>query len=306
MTGGRDEYDEMDRYRLDDVTAERLLSGQIDPDDAPPGYRSVAAALHRASAASSPGGSPARELATVAAVVDAVRSTVPDVPLPRRRRMLTEILTAKVAAIAAVTVLGATAAAAATNSLPDPAQRAVSHMASHVGLSVPGPNSHANAHATAAHGAAGDHATGPDATGNAQFGLCTAYAAGPDTTNPHSRKNDAVAFRNLQKAADDAGLSIADFCKNVTPPTTSGTTPETEADAPDDHAPPVSTPGKGGPPSVTPPVSTPRGSGPPASTPPFSTPPVSTPVTTPPVSVPVGPPSSVPPVSTPDGNGHRP
>jgi hypothetical protein len=39
---------------LDDATAERLLSGRLDPDDAPPGYAPVARLLHAAAAPPSP------------------------------------------------------------------------------------------------------------------------------------------------------------------------------------------------------------------------------------------------------------
>jgi hypothetical protein len=157
----------------------------------------------------------------------------------------------------AVLLTGGTAAAA-TGSLPAPAQSAVAGALDHVGISVPGPNSHANqrakdnaknkaerkaqnkaenksknkghgvpnAHAPKAHSDATDggdanDATktgqGPDATGAAKYGLCTAWAATP-TPSAHSHKRDSVAFTNLQKAAAAAGKSVDDYCKDVTPP----------------------------------------------------------------------------------------
>jgi hypothetical protein len=218
--------------------------------------------------------------------------------------MLARLLSAKVAAIAAFVLLGATAAAAATSTLPDSAQGFVSNAARHVGLSIPKPNNHANAHASN-HSAtpANAAAVGPDASGDAKFGLCTAYAAGNATSNPHSHKSTSVAFRNLQAAATDAGMSIADYCKTATPPTTETTTTTTEPSAATTHGneshgsngglhdsipvgPPASTP-------VGPPVSTPVG-------PPVSVgPPTSTPVG-PHISTPVGPPVSPP------GDTHRP
>jgi len=197
MTDERDLDDEMKRFGLDDLTADRLLSGQVAPADALPGYGLIAEAVQTAAQAAGPGPATdtARETATVAAVVEALRSHSPVHLEVRRRSMLGKFLTAKAAAIAAVAVLGVTAAAAATNALPDPAQKAISDAGSHVGLSIPTPNSHANAHATAKHGKSEDAgvtgssgAVGPDATGSAKFGLCTAYAAGPSTTNPHSGK----------------------------------------------------------------------------------------------------------------------
>jgi hypothetical protein len=176
--------------------------------------------------------------------------------------MLPHLLSAKVGVAALVAVLaGGTAAAAATGSLPDPAQRVVSGALSHVNVSVPEPNEHANAQASAhAKGAKDKGATdktkpdhaggkGPDATGPAKFGLCTAWSAGPSTTNPHSGKADSVAFSNLQQAATDAGSSVADFCKDAVHPhgPDTSTTSETSTDtSTGKHAPPVSTPNRGG------------------------------------------------------------
>jgi hypothetical protein len=63
---------------------------------------------------------------------------------------------------------------------------------------------------------------GPDATGPAHRGLCTAwFAAGPK--NPQ-----AVAFRNLLRAADAAGQDVEEFCADVVPPTTTATGPAVE------------------------------------------------------------------------------
>ena len=61
-------------------------------------------------------------------------------------------------------------------------------------------------------------ATGPDATGQAKFGLCQAFAGATDAVDA-SNKEGSVAYRNLAEAAAAAGESVADFCKDVTPPT---------------------------------------------------------------------------------------
>ncbi len=232
MSAERDLDNEMKRFALDDLTADRLLAGKLAPEDAPPGYQAIAQAVQTA-AGTSPAIETTRDAATVAVVVEALRSSAKPPLRARRKSMLAQLLSAKVAAIAAVTVLGATAAAAATNTLPAPAQTAVSDAASHVGLAIPKPDSHANTHATdhpgrPANSAATAHATGPDATGNAKYGLCTAYAAGPSTTNPHSQRDNAVAFRNLATSAAAAGQSIGDYCKGATPPTHDGTTDTTD------------------------------------------------------------------------------
>src|SRR5262249_21686748 len=158
------------------------------------------------------------ERATVAAMVETLRS-VPSAFQPAwRRSKIARARGVKVAAIAAAVLVGATAAGAATNSLPGPAQRAISDAVSHLGLTLPKPT----------RGHAGKP-VGPNAADRAKYGLCHAYASGPATTNPHSRRHSSVAFANLQKAADAAGMSIADYCKNAVPPTSGNkAVPETD------------------------------------------------------------------------------
>jgi hypothetical protein len=168
--------------------------------------------------------------------------------------MFAQLLSAK-AAVAAGTLaalLAGGTAAAATGSLSVPAQTAVSSALSHVGVSVPTPNSHANSQATdnphrvtpsdAGDTSPADSAKGPDATGPAKFGLCTAWAATP-TPNAHSHKHTAVAFANLQKAAGAAGMSVTDYCKGVTPPSEK---PETTTTPTTGSHGPSSSPGKSG------------------------------------------------------------
>ena len=141
MSGQRDWNGEMNRFPIDDSTAERLLSGRLSPDDAPPGYAGLAGMVQAATGPTIPA-ELASELRVVAAGVAAVRSAH---TTPRRKSMLTKLLSAKVAAIAVTAVLAtAGAAAAATGTLPAPAQTTVSNTAAHVGISVPKPNSHAN------------------------------------------------------------------------------------------------------------------------------------------------------------------
>jgi hypothetical protein len=181
-----------------------------------------------------------REAATVAVFVAALRSDRPADLSIRRKSKRGRVRGAKVAAIAAATVFGATAAAAATNTLPEQAQTAISDAGSHVGLSIPKPkshaNSHANAHATAKSAKSEDagkaanagEATGPDVSGSAKYGLCTAYFAGPTTPNPHSGKHSSVAFSNLEKAAGGPA-NVADYCKDAAPPKHEGATGPTGA-----------------------------------------------------------------------------
>jgi hypothetical protein len=72
--------------------------------------------------------------------------------------------------------------------------------------------------AEASNGGAGNGAaTGPDATEQASFGLCQAFA---DTNQPVDVRNGegSVAYRNLAEAAAAAGQSVADFCEDVPSP----------------------------------------------------------------------------------------
>jgi hypothetical protein len=243
MTGSDDLRDAMASFLSPDQV-EPLLGGASAPGALDAGASRVGrllAAMH------SPAGLTAsrnerqehqehREHQAVAAIVEAIREAPQPLAAHRRSRVLTKRMSAKAAVIAAtLTALlaGGTAAAAATGSLPAPAQSAASSALAHVGLSVPSPNAHANPHATdkshrgpKAHGGAKDGdggadpksgAKGPDATGNAKYGLCHAWAANP-TPNAHSHKRDSVAFTNLQAAAETAGTSVAGYCKGVTPP----------------------------------------------------------------------------------------
>jgi hypothetical protein len=140
--------------------------------------------------------------------------------------MIAKLLSAKAAAIAVTTLLGATGAAAATGSLPTPAQTKVASALGHAGVYVPNTSHEAKADAAKADDSTAPATTtddtktddsttdttathGPDVMGTAQFGLCNAAKHnGNDTaTDPHG-----VAFQNLQTAAAAAGQSVTDFC----------------------------------------------------------------------------------------------
>lgn len=140
----------LNRHSLDEDSATRMLQGAVHPDDAPPGYGSVAGLLAAASAR--PTLDEDAGAATIAAMVEAIRDAGP-VAQPRRKPMLGKLLAGK--AIAAVAVLGltATGAVAAAGSLPEPVQGVVSDAVSHVGVDIPHPN-HGK---SAGHRQDGDH-----------------------------------------------------------------------------------------------------------------------------------------------------
>ncbi|HZN13138.1 MAG TPA: hypothetical protein VFB78_02630 [Acidimicrobiales bacterium] len=119
---------------IDEAVTERLLSGTVTPDDAPPGLSGVAAAL-AAAAEPVPTAGPGAPL--LAAMVSAIETPARPTPTPRRNPVLAKVLSTKVAITAAVLVLGVGSAAAATNNLPDAAQDGVSRAVSHVGIDLP-------------------------------------------------------------------------------------------------------------------------------------------------------------------------
>jgi hypothetical protein len=123
-----------DPNSLDDLTGERLLRGSLGPEDAPPGYAPVALLLGQAR-----GGLERADLGCDDAVVAGLAAAVLDNPStdPRRRPVITKLLTAKAAAVAAALTLSATAAAASTGNLPGPAQHALARVAAHAGLDLP-------------------------------------------------------------------------------------------------------------------------------------------------------------------------
>lgn len=118
--------------------------------------------------------------------------------------MLAKFLTAKVATVAltaAVAVGGVAAAATVAQS-----DRAVGKAVAEV--DKPEAASHASSSDTTR-----PDAGGPDASGAARKGLCTAWAAGKGAE--HGAKEDAAAFKALAEAAGGAD-NVASFCAEAT------------------------------------------------------------------------------------------
>jgi hypothetical protein len=243
------------RLALDEGTAERLLTGRLDPADAPPGYSPVAALLAAVSAPPD-----TEELAGQAAIVAvfaaATRSHSPQLIDPRRSGVLTKLLTAKAATAVLGVLMTGGVAAAATGNLPAPAQQAAHALLG--GAGVPAP---AEATATTR-----SHPVGPKAAGPAVQGLCRAWSAGQG--GQHGSKLDAPAFAALTKAAGGTN-QIAAYCAQVTANTPAGT-----GQGAPSSSPPASTATgsrRGGPPSSLPASSAPESGhgqgGPPSSLP---------------------------------------
>jgi hypothetical protein len=139
----RDAFDRgMDALTLDANTAERLVTGAVGVDDAPPRYRSVVRVLDALRA--DPDGS---ELGGAPVAVDAIASAVVLEPRGRaarhsgRRRSRAGLL----AAVSVVSCVLLTGGLAAAGALPAPAQRVASAALDRIGISVPsGHESHAD------------------------------------------------------------------------------------------------------------------------------------------------------------------
>jgi hypothetical protein len=134
----------------------------------------------------------------------------------RRRPMLATLLAAKTAVAAAALAALAGAAAAYTGTLPGALQN-VAHHAIGAPAANPAdqPSSHANDHATdktpSPHATGpSDSTRGPDASGPAAYGLCTAYTHGGLATT-------STAYRSLSAAAGGAD-QIQAFCAAIPRP----------------------------------------------------------------------------------------
>jgi len=115
--------------------------------------------------------------------------------------LLTSLLSAKLAAAAAAgaVTLGGAAAAAYADALPAPVQKLAHDTIGAPAVRQSGPAT----------------PVGPQATGKAGYGLCTAYAH----LKAHgTAKQKAVAFRNLATAAGGAA-NVTAYCAGVAHPT---------------------------------------------------------------------------------------
>jgi hypothetical protein len=187
-----------------DPVFDALLTGNLPPADAADGLRPVAETITALNAAPA-----ASELAAEANALAVFRGAIgrtAEPVRPRRRRpsLLTSLLSAKAAAAAAAAAvaLGGTAAAAFAGALPASVQKLA----------------HETIGAPAAHHSAPATPVGPRATGNAAYGLCTAYA---HLKANGTARQKAVAFRNLAAAAGGAA-NVTAYCAAVAHP---GATP---------------------------------------------------------------------------------
>jgi hypothetical protein len=252
-----------DPLALDDETVERLLAGELSPDQAPPGYAEVAELLAAATAAPTRG-----ELAGQAAVLAELRAVTGARRAPAHVRRAARPPRRRWAGLVAVALVGALvtggAAVAATGQLLEPVRAMTRSILDTVGgtksaaRTTPGPP--ASAPATRAAGPGGD-GQGPPSTAAADRGrgtagaapganpdlegLCQAYLAGKGSE--HGRKLGATAFDALARAARGPDQVDA-YCQDLLPGTAE---PEKEKNPPSDDQSQEQGQGQGGPPSST-------------------------------------------------------
>lgn len=273
MSPGFDSYDEMHALHGVDDVAEQLLNGRL-PAQGAPATHSGMAALFEALRSPATAAELSAQTSIVAAMVAEVQTTAPSLTGPvtqRRRRVLSKILTAKVAAAATVAAFGlGTAAAAATGSLPGQTSHANSH-ASH-GLAIASSHTAAGTTNGKGHpsGSAGSSSpsgispTGP-ANSQAQFGLCQAFLAAQNTSssNPSTSppQYNSTAFKALIRQNGGSVSGTTTYCKGVVKPgkpSTSSDTGTSSGQPPLSSGKPTSTPGAN---HGNPPVNTPNSGG---------------------------------------------
>jgi hypothetical protein len=203
----------------DHWTVERLLA---DPETARDAGEQDLATLFAALRAPAEPHELARERDHLAAFdsFDVARASEPAPVTSRRRSMLASFLAGKTAAAAVAACAVATGAGAVTGTLPHGLQQAA-HDA--IGAPAPDKDKPAKEHRTGK-GTAKDKAnpsasptskaSGPDATGSAKDGLCTAFR--------HGGLNDtSVAYRSLSEAAGGPA-DIPAYCAVVETPKPTG------------------------------------------------------------------------------------
>jgi hypothetical protein len=252
-----------DPLALDEEAAERLLSGQLSPDQAPPGYAEVAALLAATAAPPTP-----EELAGKAAALAELRAVTRArvagsrraARPPRRRRRF---------GLAAVVVVGALVtggvAAAATGHLPAPVREAARSVLDTGGRAEPAPrtspgpaaapSSSSTPGSSAATGQSspptGATGSGPSTTGapapaapNPELeALCQSYLSGNGAEK--GKKLESAAFQALVSAAGGKD-KVEGYCQRLLPE--DKTPKEKKQPAPTDDPGPGQRQGPGGPP----------------------------------------------------------
>jgi len=194
---------------LDSHTADRMLSGRIVADDAPPGFAIVADVIARAAAAPSSGELSKKSEAIAMIGVGLRREAARSVG--NREESRSKATTRRpLARLAAATVMsGATlfGGLAAAGALPGAAQSVASNMLGVVGVDIPNPDSHAGTH--------------PDTRGNSAAhtaGSSTSKGAAVSSANKNGVKG-ASTSATASNGKSHAGTHGSDLKPSAGPPT---------------------------------------------------------------------------------------
>jgi hypothetical protein len=225
------------------VALDRLLAGDFATERAIPEVQALADLLSTAAGPASD-----RELAGQAAAVAAfarerdLSGHRHPAAAARRRSMLATFLGTKLAAAAAAGAIGfgGLAAAAYAGALPEPIQDfAHQTVGAPAATAHHDPGNQSSAHRpsdASEHTKAGQSSgpVGPDATGSARYGLCTAFAQ--EKAENGQVDTRSVAYRALVEAAGGAD-NIDQFCAGVAAPGEgSGSAGVPSSDAASEHA----------------------------------------------------------------------
>ena len=223
MTLSGDSHGDMERFAIDIETGDRLLSGVLDPEDAPDRLSAVAALLQAAAVPTS--GALDGEAATVDAVVAVIRSAPAFVPPPTKTSRLTR---AKIAAAGLAGALSMTTGLAAANALPGAAQQVASDALSKVGVHVPSPDDEAGEH-PAVRGKSDDH---NDSTGTS--------VPASDAAHPDNQGGEISDLAHTTDPGPGHGATVSDAASDG------------KSQAGEPHGNPASPEPQGGPPVSTP------------------------------------------------------
>ena len=253
--------DRLTHMHLTDDQVDRLLTGAIEPDDAPPGYAEATAVL-RAARGPAESGELTGHQAAVAALTAAQVAEHMETNVIKLNPSTRRVPTRAAAAAAVVVLLGAGGAAAAMNLLPaggtakivmaSDTTTSLVEATSTTSTSVLGETTTTTVGTTTttvgtATTTVEPQGAGPDATGPAAFGLCNAF--GDRTSIP----GKSVAATNLANAAAAAGKTVPEYCapiiaaKHPTTTVPGGTTTVTSpGKSGEAHGQPTTAPGKSG------------------------------------------------------------
>ena len=207
----------MEELPLDPDTADRILSGQVAPDDSPPGYAALSALIRAAHQAPVGDELPGEE--------EAVEHMLASMAAPREwtappSRRSGRGMRMRAAVVATVTVVASTSGFAAAGALPRGAQSVVSKVLGSVGLDVPDPAETTELAATAETDAGSDDAPGDSLANRAERETTTTAAGAAVTSSSSSSTSSSSTTTTAAPAVSPTG----DECGAITDTTVDGTT----------------------------------------------------------------------------------